>query len=162
MMALGSIQGQYLDNTYSMTCAQETFAAADRAVVQIIRTCHEEAKALLSENRELLDKIADYLLKRETITGQELMAIIEGRDPETVDNYGATREEEEPKPFRPSAPDVIEAPARHISMTSEPIPMPELPEDDGAAPEDKAEDAAEKTAEEPASDAAESETPTQE
>ncbi|MBQ2830607.1 MAG: ATP-dependent zinc metalloprotease FtsH [Oscillospiraceae bacterium] len=162
MMALGSIQGQYLDNTYSMTCAQETFAAADRAVVQIIRTCHEEAKALLSENRELLDKIADYLLKRETITGQELMAIIEGRDPETVDNYGATREEEEPKPFRPSAPDVIEAPARHISMTSEPIPMPELPEDDGAAPEDKAEDAAEKTAEEPASDAAESDTPTQE
>ncbi|MBQ3497363.1 MAG: cell division protein FtsH, partial [Oscillospiraceae bacterium] len=140
MMALGSVQGQYLDNTYSMTCAQETFAAADRAVVQLIRTCHEEAKALLLENRELLDKIAEYLLKRETITGQELMAIIEGRDPETVDNYGATREEDEPKPFRPSTPDVIEAPARHISMTSEPVPMPELPDADEAAPQGEAEE----------------------
>lgn len=45
---------------------------------------------MLEENRELLDKIAAYLLKKETITGQEMMAIIEGRDPETVDNYGAT------------------------------------------------------------------------
>ncbi len=126
MMALGTVHNQYLDGSYSMDCAQETYAAADRAVVQIIRQCHEDAKQILRENRELLDKIASYLLKKETITGQEMMAIIEGRDPETVDNYGATREEDEPKAFRPTVPDVIEAPAKKISMVSEPIPMPEF------------------------------------
>ena len=91
MMALGSVQSQYLDGGYSMTCAQETYAAADRETIKILRQCHEEAKQILRENRELLDKIAAYLLKKETITGQEMMAIIEGRDPETVDNYGASK-----------------------------------------------------------------------
>ena len=76
MMALGSVQSQYLDGGYSMTCAQETYAAADRETIKILRQCHEEAKQILRENRELLDKIAAYLLKKETITGQEMMAII--------------------------------------------------------------------------------------
>ncbi len=124
MMALGSVQNQYLDGTYSMSCAQETYAAADRAVIAIIRQCHEDARRMLEENRELLDKIAAYLLKKETITGQEMTAIIEGRDPETVDNYGATREEKQPL-FRPSSPEVIEAPAKHIHIVSEPVPSPE-------------------------------------
>ena len=132
MMALGSVQNQYLDGTYSMSCAQETYAAADRAVIAIIRQCHEDAKRMLEENRELLDKIAAYLLKKETITGQEMMAIIEGRDPETVDYYGATREEKQPL-FRPSSPEVIEAPAKHIHIVSEPVPSPEEPQ----TPEEK-------------------------
>ena len=125
MMALGTIQSQYLDGSYSMTCAQETYAAADRETIKIIRQCHQEAKRILQDNRELLDKIAAYLLKKETITGQEMMAIIEGRDPETVDNYGATREQER-KLFRPSVPETIEAPAKHINMVSEPVPMPDF------------------------------------
>ena len=132
MMALGSVQNQYLDGTYSMSCAQETYAAADRAVIAIIRQCHEDARRMLEENRELLDKIAAYLLKKETITGQEMMAIIEGRDPKTVDNYGATREEKQPL-FRPSSPEVIEAPAKHIHIVSEPVPSPEEPQ----TPEEK-------------------------
>ena len=142
MMALGSVQNQYLDGTYSMSCAQETYAAADRAVIAIIRQCHEDARRMLEENRELLDKIAAYLLKKETITGQEMMAIIEGRDPETVDNYGATREEKQPL-FRPSSPEVIEAPAKHIHIVSEPVPSPEesqTPEEKSAeekSPEEK-------------------------
>ena len=94
MMALGSVQNQYLDGTYSMSCAQETYAAADRAVIAIIRQCHEDARRMLEENRELLDKIAAYLLKKETITGQEMMAIIEGRDPEPV-----------PSPEEPQTPE---------------------------------------------------------
>ncbi len=131
MMALGSVQSQYLDGGYSMTCAQETYAAADRETIKILRQCHEEAKAILRENRELLDKIAAYLLKKETITGQEMMAIIEGRDPETVDNYGASKSSQ--PAFRPSVPETIEAPAKHINMVSEPIPMPDYDE----TPEDK-------------------------
>ena len=131
MMALGSVQSQYLDGGYSMTCAQETYAAADRETIKILRQCHEEAKQILRENRELLDKIAAYLLKKETITGQEMMAIIEGRDPETVDNYGASKSSQ--PTFRPSVPETIEPPARHINIVSEPIPMPNYDE----KPEDK-------------------------
>ncbi len=148
MMALGTVQNQYLDGTYSMSCAQETYAAADRAIVQIIRQCHEEAKQILRDNRELLDKIAAYLLKKETITGQEMMAIIEGRDPETVGNYGATREDDQPL-FRPSTPGVIEAPAKHINIVSEPIPMPDFDDTPQDAPSEEApsEEAPEKTEE---------------
>ena len=145
MMALGTVQSQYLDGGYSMTCAQETYAAADRATIAIIRQCHQDARKLLEENRELLDKIAAYLLKKETITGQEMMAIIEGRDPETVDNYGATREEDQ-KLFRPSTPDVIDPPARHINIVSEPIPMPDFDKKDEkpeGQPQDKPEDQSE-------------------
>ena len=145
MMALGTVQSQYLDGGYSMTCAQETYAAADRATIAIIRQCHQDARKLLEENRELLDKIAAYLLKKETITGQEMMAIIEGRDPETVDNYGATREEDQ-KLFRPSTPDVIDPPARHINIVSQPIPMPDFDKKDEkpeGQPQDKPEDQSE-------------------
>ncbi|MBQ4583094.1 MAG: ATP-dependent zinc metalloprotease FtsH [Oscillospiraceae bacterium] len=138
MMALGTVHNQYLDGTYSMSCAQETYAAADRATIAVIRQCHEEAKAILVENRELLDKIAAYLLKKETITGQEMMAIIEGRDPELVDNYGATREDE-PKLFRPSTPSVIEAPAKHINIVSEPVPMPDFEAEEKPAEDTPAE-----------------------
>ena len=142
MVALGTVQSQYLDGGYSMTCAQETYAAADRETIKIIRQCHKEAKEILMENRELLDKIAAYLLKKETITGQEMMAIIEGRDPETVDNYGATREPEQPL-FRPSVPETIEAPAKHINIVSQPIPMPDFDAKPEESPEDQQEDTSE-------------------
>ena len=139
MMALGTIQSQYLDGGYSMTCAQETYAAADRETIKIIRQCHEEAKQILRDNRELLDKIAAYLLKKETITGREMMAIIEGRDPETVDNYGATREPDQ-KLFRPSVPETIEAPAKHINIVSEPVPMPDFDQPEDKPAEEKPEE----------------------
>ena len=141
MMALGTVQNQYLDGSYSMSCAQETYAAADRETIKIIRQCHKEAKEILEANRELLDKIAAYLLKKETITGQEMMAIIEGRDPETVDNYGATREPEQ-KLFRPSVPETIEAPAKHINIVSQPIPMPDFDEkpEEGEKPDEKSDE----------------------
>ena len=114
------------------------------------KLCREESRAedltqevflKARQNRELLDKIAAYLLKKETITGQEMMAIIEGRDPETVDNYGASKSSQ--PAFRPSVPETIEAPARHINIVPEPIPMPnydEKPEDkdpEGTPAEDK-------------------------
>jgi len=119
MMALGSVHNQYLDGSYSMNCAQETFAAADAEVMKILAQCHEDACRILQENRELLDQIAAYLLKKETITGQEMMAIIEGRDPEKEEYYGGSSQL-----HRKVQPE-IEAPAKHIHMVSEPIPMPE-------------------------------------
>ena len=90
-------------------------------------TMVEDSKAL-----EEVVVVGYNVQKKETITGQEMMAIIEGRDPETVDNYGATREEKQPL-FRPSSPEVIEAPAKHIHIVSEPVPSPEEPQ----TPEEK-------------------------
>ncbi len=93
MMGLATIQNQYLDGGYGMTCAQDTAADVDQEVRRIIDTCHQDAISILNENRDMLDAIAGYLLEKETITGQEMMAILEGRDPSQVDNYGATPEE---------------------------------------------------------------------
>ena len=121
MMALGSVQNRYLDGGYSMNCAQETFAAADREVVELLQRCHDEATELLRENREMLDAIASYLFEKETITGAQMMAILDGRDPEQEEYYGV-----------PAAKDsAIEPPAKHISMVSEAIPMPEPAGEDG-------------------------------
>ncbi len=141
MMALGSVNSQYLDGSYSMTCAQETYAAADRAVVQIIRQCHQEAKELLEANRDMLDAVAQYLLKKETITGQEMMAILEGRDPEKAEYFGIT-----PGAAPKSDRDGIEPPARSIHMTSQPVEKPADPADPPTPPasgESPAEDAGE-------------------
>ena len=137
MMALGSVQSQYLDGGYSMNCAQETFALADKEVAALLQKCHDEARTLLEENREMLDKIAGYLFEKETITGAQMMAILEGRDPDKEEYYGV-----------PAANDAaIEAPARHISMTNEPIPMPmvsgELPAESGGEPSEPPEDGGE-------------------
>ena len=128
MMALGSVQSQYLDGGYSMNCAQETFAAADREVVELLQRCHDEAIELLRANREMLEAIAAYLLKKETITGQEMMAILEGRDPEQEEYYGVKSVQD----------NTIEAPAKHIHMTSEPIAMPAPAEEAPKAEEESA------------------------
>ena len=75
---------------------------------------YQDAIRILEDNREMLDKIAGYLLEKETITGQEMMAILEGRDPALVDNYGAT-----PEPRRRDLTGDVEPPARAIHMISE-------------------------------------------
>ncbi len=128
MMALGSVQSQYLDGGYSMNCAQETFALADKEVVSLLQKCHDEARTLLQENRAMLDKIAGYLFEKETITGAQMMAILEGRDPDKEDYYGVPAKGEQP---------AIEPPAKHINIVSEPIPMPAA----SIEPEGKQEDA---------------------
>ena len=139
MMALGSIRNQYLDGGYGLDCAQDTAARMDQAVKDILDQCYQQAVEVIKASREDMDKVVAYLLEKETITGAEMVAIIEGRDPETMDNYGATREEDQ-KLFRPSTPDVIEAPAKHINIVSEPIPMPDFDSQPEDKPEDKPED----------------------
>ena len=126
MMALGSVQSQYLDGGYSMNCAQETFALADREVVELLQRCHDEARTILEENREMLDKIAGYLFEKETITGAQMMAILEGRDPDQEDYYGVPAK---------SGDNAIEPPAKHINIVSEPIPMPVVGELSGGTDE---------------------------
>ena len=59
-----------------MDCAQETAAKVDMAVQQLLNSCYEDAKRTLIENRALLNEISEYLLAKETITGEELMAYV--------------------------------------------------------------------------------------
>ena len=75
MMQIESIDNQYLDRSTTLNCADETAAAVDEEVMKIIKESYKEAKTLLKENREILDKIAAYLIEKETITGHEFMEI---------------------------------------------------------------------------------------
>ena len=123
MVALGSVRNQYLDGGYGLDCAQDTAAIMDREVKRILDECYKDAVQVIRDNREDMDMVVAYLLEKETITGGEMVAILEGRDPSTVEEaYASTRKSEDG--FRPSQPSVIEAPAKHISMTSEKIEMP--------------------------------------
>ena len=148
MVALGSVRNQYLDGGYGLDCAQDTAAIMDREVKRILDECYKDAVQVIRDNREDMDKVVAYLLEKETITGGEMVAILEGRDPATVEDAYASKRRSD-SDFRPSVPSTIEAPARHISMTSEKIEMPPL---DGEAPDESAASDAEngKNAESPA------------
>ena len=144
MMALASRRSQYLDGGYGMDCAQDTAARMDQAVKEILDQCYKQAVEVIKANREDMDKVVAYLLEKETITGAEMVAIIEGRDPELVENpYASTRAVEDG--FRPSAPETIEPAARKVHMISKKIESPEEPADQeppasGAAGEEKPSD----------------------
>ena len=124
MMALASRRNQYLDGGYGMDCAQDTAARMDQAVKDILDQCYKQAVEVIKASREDMDKVVAYLLEKETITGAEMVAIIEGRDPELVENpYASTRTGD--KAFRPSSPETIEAPAKKVHMISQKIESPE-------------------------------------
>ena len=124
MMALASRRSQYLDGGYGLDCAQDTAAAMDKAVKDILDKCYTDAVNIIRDNRADMDKVVAYLLEKETITGAEMVAIIEGRDPSTVeDAYASTLAHE--SGFRPSQPEVIEPAARKVHMISEKIEAPE-------------------------------------
>ena len=78
MVALETVQNQYLGGDASLTCAPETQREVDRKVVELVKSQHERAKQLLSDNREKLDQLAAYLYEKETITGEEFMDILAG------------------------------------------------------------------------------------
>ena len=151
MMALASRRNQYLDGGYGMDCAQETAARMDQAVKEILDKCYQEAVEILKANREDMDKVVAYLLEKETITGAEMVAIIEGRDPELVEDAYASTRAREGKGFRPSQPEVIEAPAKKVHMISQKIEAPEVPVEESPeqSPEDAPEKAADDTADSP-------------
>ena len=76
LMALSTVSNPYLDGSTMMNCADKTSAEADEEIKELLSRCYEKAKAVLRENRGLLDEIALYLLQKETITGDELMAYV--------------------------------------------------------------------------------------
>ena len=76
MVALETVQNQYLGGDTSLACSAETAAKIDQQVVELVKRQHEKANQILSENREKLDELAAYLYEKETITGDEFMEIL--------------------------------------------------------------------------------------
>ena len=95
MMALASRRNQYLDGGYGLDCADDTAASMDQAVHEIIDSCYKKATQILSESREDMDKVVAFLLEKETITGAEMVAILEGRDPALADQYAELEKREQ-------------------------------------------------------------------
>ena len=76
LMSTASVQHEYLDTPAFTDCAPETAALVDQEVKRLLSEAHAAAKKLLAEHRELLDEISEYLLAKETITGEELMSFV--------------------------------------------------------------------------------------
>ena len=91
MMGLATVENQYLEGRASMTCGERTAAEVDQEVLRIVTECYDKATGLLEENREILDKISDYLYEHETITGKEFMKIF--RDLKGLDDPEEKKED---------------------------------------------------------------------
>ena len=88
MMATEVVTNQYLGGDTSLACSQETAGLIDAKVLAIIKEAHEKARQILSENRQKLDVLANFLLEKETITGDEFMALL--RREEQTDTNATT------------------------------------------------------------------------
>lgn len=78
MVAMETVNNQYLGGDTSLSCSADTQKEIDKKVVETIKAQHEKAKAILAENRAKLDELAGYLYEKETITGSEFMKILNG------------------------------------------------------------------------------------
>ena len=125
MMALASKRSQYLDGGYGMDCAQDTAAALDEAVRAILDQCYAAAVQIIQDSRQEMDAVVAYLLEKETITGAEMVAIIEGRDPAAADS--PLRAEATATPAAP-AEDKTEDPPAEDKPAEEP-PATDAPQD---------------------------------
>ena len=94
LIKLESMEDRYLSGRMVMECADETAAGVDEEVMRILSTAYEEAKRLLSENRDLLDRLAEYLLEKESITGKQFMEIFRTKYPEENDPDEEASDEE--------------------------------------------------------------------
>ena len=75
MMGLATVESQYLDGRAAMTCGENTQSLVDQEVLQLITSAHDQALQMLKDNREILDRISEYLYEKETITGKEFMKL---------------------------------------------------------------------------------------
>ena len=80
MVAMETVTNQYLGGDTSLACASDTQKRIDEKVVELVKTQHEKARKLLTDNRPKLDKLAQYLYEKETITGEEFMHILKEGD----------------------------------------------------------------------------------
>ncbi len=92
MTALESVQNKYLDGRNVPNCSEQTLTRLDDAVIKVIKECYEKACDILKNNREKLDEISEFLISRETITGEEFMNILNKKTPELPDGGNTTED----------------------------------------------------------------------
>ncbi len=133
LMGLATVESQYLEGRASLTCSDVTAADIDTEVMKMLRESYKQAKKLLKENREIMDKLAAYLIEKETITGKEFMKIFRKEkgipEPEEKEEKGAqpqsaeTPRTEEPvvQPQQPIPP----MPQPQSAPQPQPMPNPQ-------------------------------------
>lgn len=128
LMGLETVESQYLDGRASLNCSDETAADIDSEVMKILKDCYKEAKKLLKDNRELMDKLAAHLIEKETITGKEFMQIYRKEkgipepkeDEEKSDKKNEkAKETSEKASDGPAATVSVEAPATKDDVTAQ-------------------------------------------
>ena len=139
MMASESVRNQYLDGRTVMNVSDKTAAKIDEETLKIIRECHKKAVDILEENKELMTKLAEILLERETITGHEFMAVVrefKGEDFALSREEMKTREEKKNALEAELSNEKLEISSEELVIPSEELEVPSepLPE---AAPEDE-------------------------
>ena len=115
LMGLETVESQYLDGRASMNCSDRTAADVDTEVMEILKQCYEEALGLLKDNRPVMDKLAEFLIEKETITGKEFMKIFRAEkglpEPEeTKEEKEESKEEKEVAKAETKAENVENAP----------------------------------------------------
>ena len=92
MAALESIESKYLDGRSVSNCSEETKTRIDDEIISVLEKCHAKAYDMLSQHRRALDKISEFLIKKETITGNEFMTIFKEveAEAETFENGAGT------------------------------------------------------------------------
>lgn len=131
LIGLESIQNRYLDGRAVSNCGEATSAEIDREVMGMLKSAYTEAKRLLSEHRESLDKIAAFLIEKETITGKEFMEIfhqVEGIDPEIEKKPEERITVRETEPKIEAKAEVKEAEAKQVEEAKEEAEVKEEPE----------------------------------
>ena len=134
LVGLATIESQYLDGRAALNCSDRTAAQIDDEIVAILKESYEQAQNMLRENRELMDKLAEYLIEKETITGKEFMEIFrrEKGIPEPEEKTGETIKQPEEEAEAKIAEDAeTEAPETEV-------PEPEVSEPEVSAPEAQA------------------------
>ena len=152
LMGLEVAANQYLDGRPVMNCSDATAAEVDQEVMKVLKEAYEEAKRLLTEHRKALDKIAAFLIERETITGKEFMDIfyeVEGIDKEKESGQKNTsRVTEKPAQIEGASEPEASVPEKEKNAEGVALPETESPMEDAESPENNAEGTA-KTAENP-------------
>lgn len=132
LMGLATVESEYLGGGARLTCSDRTAADVDTEVMEVLKACYEEAKEMLSGNRELMDKLAAHLIEKETISGKEFMKIYrkEKGIPEPVE-----KKEEEKVENHTDSPDVTEQ-QKQESFWEQEVSLPDT-RDEAEEPEEK-------------------------
>lgn len=136
LMGLATVESQYLDGRASLTCSDVTAADIDTEVMKMLRDSYKQAKKLLKENREIMDKLAAHLIEKETITGKEFMKIYrkeKGIPEPEEENKDASDLSIEKKQSKQEQPEMMQQPSEETVQAEAPVspsgePVSESPE----------------------------------